>query len=174
MHISLDHPVSLMSLGEFTYKNAIPDKLVDKGTLRDRGGIQEVGECLGCWFRNWVTFWNRYAAKQASAIAVLLKAFTSLKSIKAWNSSPDCGGAANLWVMDSLPKDRLDAINIPGLAECAVQASKFASGRPMIYVFGHYHFGWGVERVRWNGDNGVAEAQIFDPVEGAATGQNDR
>ncbi|OQU98472.1 hypothetical protein CLAIMM_04257 [Cladophialophora immunda] len=87
--------------------------------------------------------------------------FPSPASIEAWNSSPDRGRAVNLWVMHSPPKDRLDAINIPGLSGCAAELGKIAGARPMLCVFGHYHFSWGVERVRWNDENGVAEAELF-------------
>ncbi len=81
--------------------------------------------------------------------------------------------------MHSPPKGRLDYIPLPPLPGCTVQARKIAEGRPLLCVFGHYHYSWGVERVRWRqGQNEADKAlklpfnenQLFDFTEEAVGG----
>lgn len=70
----------------------------------------------------------------------------------AWVSAPGSDDPVDIWVMHSPPKGRLDAINVPGLVGCAEQVEKIAKARPLLCVFGHYHYSWGMERVRWIGE----------------------
>jgi hypothetical protein len=70
----------------------------------------------------------------------------------AWATAPSRSDGIDIWAMHSPPKGRLDFIPLPPLTGCAVQAQKIAEARPLLCVFGHYHYSWGVERVRWRGD----------------------
>ena len=64
--------------------------------------------------------------------------------------------------MHSPPKDRLDAIPVPPLTGCAVQAAKIAHAKPKLCVFGHYHSSYGVEKVRWrNGSDEVDSVEVL-------------
>jgi len=73
----------------------------------------------------------------------------SQKATEAWLSAPGSEDKVDIWVMQSPPKGRLDAINVPLLVGYAVQIEKIAKARPLLCVFGHYHFSWRAERVRW-------------------------
>ena len=42
---------------------------------------------------------------------------------------------------------RLDQIHIAGLIGCEAQRKKVAAARPLVCIFGHYHCGYGVEKV---------------------------
>lgn len=84
-------------------------------------------------------------------------------STAAWASAPygPSEGAA-IWVAHSPPLHRLDAINVKGLTGCAVEAELVERARPALCVFGHYHYSWGAERVRWaSGDGGIESASIL-------------
>ncbi|KAK6539162.1 hypothetical protein TWF694_009406 [Orbilia ellipsospora] len=87
-------------------------------------------------------------------------------STEAWNGAPTRNDKTHIWVMHSPPKGRLDSINKVyrdmGLIGCEVQAIKIAAARPLLCVFGHYHFSWGVERVRWQKDSDqIEESEIL-------------
>jgi hypothetical protein len=84
----------------------------------------------------------------------------------AWTTAPSRGDGIDIWAMHSPPKGRLDIIPLPPLTGCAVQARKIAEARPLLCVFGHYHYSWGVERVRWRGDGDeVDEAEKWQSEE---------
>lgn len=89
--------------------------------------------------------------------------YPSPESVAAWSRAPARQEGVNLWIMHSPPVDRLDAINVPGgLIGCVAQYERIAAARPLLCVFGHYHFSWGVERVRWEEDNNrVAGANLL-------------
>lgn len=72
---------------------------------------------------------------------------------QAWLESPTEADGVHIWVMHSPPLHRLDDINDVykdlGLRGCGVQARRIASAKPLLAIFGHYHFSWGLERVTW-------------------------
>ncbi|KAK6496959.1 hypothetical protein TWF481_001939 [Arthrobotrys musiformis] len=98
--------------------------------------------------------------------AFIYRPYPSDTSTKAWETAPTKEDAAHIWVMHSPPLNRLDSINQKykylGLTGCAVQANKIAAAKPLLCVFGHYHFSRGVERVKWeeNGD-GIEKSEIL-------------
>lgn len=59
--------------------------------------------------------------------------------------------------MHSPPFHRLDDINDvykkQGLTGCKVQAEAIAKAKPLLALFGHYHFSWGIEMVTWNSNS---------------------
>jgi hypothetical protein len=75
--------------------------------------------------------------------------YPSEGSIKAWKSAPNETETADIWVTHSPPKDHLDAIMVEPLIGCEAQRQKIEAAKPMLCVFGHYHYSWGIERVRW-------------------------
>lgn len=75
----------------------------------------------------------------------------------AWAAAPKLGDGVDIWLMHSPPLGRLDRVTVPGLTGCAVQAEKISQARPLLCVFGHYHYSWGVERVTWEGDSDAVE-----------------
>ncbi|ORY01422.1 Metallo-dependent phosphatase-like protein [Clohesyomyces aquaticus] len=80
--------------------------------------------------------------------------YPSPESVAAWAQAPNRQDGINIWVMHSPPINRLDAINVPGgLTGCIAQYKRIAAARPLLCVFGHYHFSWGAERVRWKNDH---------------------
>ncbi|RDW57606.1 hypothetical protein BP6252_13688 [Coleophoma cylindrospora] len=81
---------------------------------------------------------------------------------EAWSKAPTAQDTVPIWVTHSPPLDRLDIANVAGFSGCAVLAEKIAAARPSLCVFGHFHYSWGVERVKWcREDSGVLEAQIL-------------
>jgi hypothetical protein len=102
-----------------------------------------------------------------SSYAFTYKPYPSEGSQKAWATAPQSSESLDIWVTHSPPKDRLDAINIPPLTGCAVLAEAIAKARPLLCVFGHYHYSWGLERVLWHSDRDeVAGAQELSRSEG--------
>lgn len=84
----------------------------------------------------------------------------------AWATAPSRSSSVNIWAMHSPPKGRLDFIPLPPLTGCAVQIRKIDTARPMLCVFGHYHYSWGIERVRWRDDSDeIDEAKRLDVEE---------
>jgi hypothetical protein len=83
-------------------------------------------------------------------------------SLAAWANAPKASDGVQIWAMHSPPMHRLDLTNVKGLTGCVVQAEKIASAKPLLCVFGHFHYSWGVERVQWeeHGD-GIARADIL-------------
>jgi hypothetical protein len=101
-----------------------------------------------------------------SAYAFTYKPYPSEESIQAWTTAPQSSEQLAIWVTHSPPKDRLDAINVPPLIGCTVLAKAIAKARPLLCVFGHYHYSWGLERVLWHSDRDeVAEAQELSKLE---------
>jgi hypothetical protein len=83
-------------------------------------------------------------------------------SLAAWADAPKASDGIQIWAMHSPPRHRLDVTNVRGLTGCIAQAEKIASAKPMLCVFGHFHYSWGVERVRWQDQgNGVAHAKFL-------------
>ena len=86
----------------------------------------------------------------------------------AWREAPGTLDDSQIWIMHSPPLNRLDDINDMykrmGLRGCGVQAGKLATARPLLAVFGHYHFSWGIEKVEWTQDgqqDGIKSAEIL-------------
>jgi hypothetical protein len=64
--------------------------------------------------------------------------------------------------MHGPPRHRLDVTNVPGLTGCVVQAEKIATAKPILCVFGHFHYSWGVEHVWWQAQRDeVADAKFL-------------
>ena len=84
-------------------------------------------------------------------------------STAAWSSAPcSLSEAVKIWVVHSPPLHRLDAVNVAGLTGCAVEAERVGRARPALCVFGHYHYSWGAERVRWmESGNGIEAANVL-------------
>ncbi|KAK6519947.1 hypothetical protein TWF506_000241 [Arthrobotrys conoides] len=98
--------------------------------------------------------------------AFIYRPYPSEASNKAWETAPNHFNNAHIWVMHSPPLNRLDSINNKykelGLTGCAVQAKKIATAKPLLCVFGHYHFSRGVERVKWEKDgDGIEKSEIL-------------
>ncbi|KAF3934438.1 hypothetical protein ABW19_dt0200120 [Dactylella cylindrospora] len=96
--------------------------------------------------------------------AFIYKPFPSETAVEAWKDAPAKEDKTNIWVMHSPPIGRLDALptRFKGLTGCEVQVKKIAAARPLLCVFGHYHFSWGVERVRWESDSDeIKESEIL-------------
>jgi len=86
----------------------------------------------------------------------------------AWTSAPTSSFPGQgsdddeipIFLTHSPPLGRLDIVPVPGapvtLTGCSVLLSKIAAARPRLCVFGHYHYSWGVERLRWK-DGEVGE-----------------
>lgn len=55
--------------------------------------------------------------------------------------------------MHSPPLGRLDAIPVPLLTGCAVQAEMIAHAMPSLCVFGHYHSSYEAEKLTWKDDS---------------------
>ncbi|KAK6344645.1 hypothetical protein TWF718_006603 [Orbilia javanica] len=93
--------------------------------------------------------------------AFIYRPYPSEASEKAWEAAPTYEDNIHIWVMHSPPLNRLDSINKKykdlGLTGCEVQAKKIAAAKPLLCVFGHYHFSRGVERVRWEKDGEEVE-----------------
>jgi hypothetical protein len=83
-------------------------------------------------------------------------------SVAAWASAPTATDGVQIWAMHGPPRHRLDLTTIPELTGCVSQAQKIASAKPLLCVFGHFHYSWGVEYVRWQeqGDE-VAHAEFM-------------
>ena len=62
---------------------------------------------------------------------------------------PESSQSFDIRVTYSPYKNRLDAINIPGLTGCEGLARVIAKAGPLLCVFGHYHYSWGIEKVPW-------------------------
>jgi hypothetical protein len=102
-----------------------------------------------------------------SSYAFTYKPYPSEGSVQAWTTAPETSDSFDIWVTHSPPKDRLDAINVPPLTGCEVLAKAIAKARPLLSVFGHYHYSWGLERVTWQLDcNEVADAHELSKSEG--------
>jgi hypothetical protein len=100
-----------------------------------------------------------------SSYAFTYKPYPQLSAVEAWATAPSVSGACDIWAMHSPPRHRLDAINVPGLTGCVEQARVIAKARPLICVFGHYHYSWGLEKVQWKArSDDVAKAQILSEV----------
>jgi hypothetical protein len=81
---------------------------------------------------------------------------------EAWLTAPTEADSVPIWVMHSPPLDRLDKPHVAGLSGCAVEAQRIEMAKPKLCVFGHFHYSWGVERVKWNKEGrGIANAQIL-------------
>lgn len=52
-----------------------------------------------------------------------------------------------IWVMHGAPFGRLDVCRLEGVRGCPIQMERIREARPRICVFGHFHEGYGVERV---------------------------
>ena len=97
-------------------------------------------------------------------------------SERAWATAPPITENVQIWVTHGPPMGRLDDLNTPGFVGCSVLAAKIAETRPLLCVFGHFHYSWGVERVQWsdNAENAVESAQVMAMSRERATGlQND-
>jgi len=71
-----------------------------------------------------------------------------------WASAPEtCNGPLDLWVTHGPPKDRLAVVGpFPFtlyLKGCEVQRQKVAAAKPLVCIFGHFHYSYGIERVTW-------------------------
>ncbi|EWC43654.1 hypothetical protein DRE_01541 [Drechslerella stenobrocha 248] len=96
--------------------------------------------------------------------AFIYRPFPFEGSVEAWKDAPTSNDNVDIWVMHSPPYGRLDAITAKykGLTGCQVQVRKIAAAKPLLCVFGHYHFSWGVERVRWEEDgDGVSSSEFL-------------
>ncbi|RVD87085.1 uncharacterized protein DFL_005332 [Arthrobotrys flagrans] len=98
--------------------------------------------------------------------AFIYRPYPSDTSTKAWETAPTHDDNVHIWVMHSPPLNRLDSINKKykelGLTGCEVQAKKIATAKPLLCVFGHYHFSRGVERVKWEKDgDGIEKSEIL-------------
>ena len=83
-------------------------------------------------------------------------------SLAAWASAPRASEGVQIWAMHGPPRHRLDVTNVPRLTGCVAQAEKIASAKPVLCVFGHFHYSWGVERVSWQGQgDAVARAEFM-------------
>jgi hypothetical protein len=91
---------------------------------------------------------------------------------EAWALAPTGADAVPIWVTHSPPLDRLDMANVAGFTGCGVLAQKIAAAKPRLCVFGHFHYSWGVERVKWLKEgHGIAEAQILSLSEERKKGE---
>ncbi|KAK3997907.1 Metallo-dependent phosphatase-like protein [Cladorrhinum sp. PSN332] len=84
----------------------------------------------------------------------------SAQATAAWESASALAGLdqtneVQIWLMHSPPFGRLDRVPVPGLTGCRVQMDKIAAARPQLCLFGHYHYPWGVERVKWREEGGA-------------------
>lgn len=86
----------------------------------------------------------------------------SQEAEEAWESAPEMADAIPIWVMHGPPLKILDDADVDGFKGCAVQARKIAEAKPMLCVFGHFHYSHGVEIVRWNeqADN-IGETEVL-------------
>ena len=67
-----------------------------------------------------------------------------------------------IWVTHSPPLHRLDWADATKQRGCPVEAGRIAASKPALCVFGHLHYSWGVERVRWASEgDGIDSAQIL-------------
>jgi hypothetical protein len=90
------------------------------------------------------------------------KAHPDPASLAAWAGAPKVSDGVQIWAMHGPPRHRLDLTNVPGLTGCVAQAEKIAIAKPMLCVFGHFHYSWGVERVKWEGeDDEVAHVDLM-------------
>ena len=100
-----------------------------------------------------------------SSYAFTYKPYPNPSAVEAWITAPSVSGAFDIWAMHSPPRHRLDAINVPGLTGCVEQARAVAKARPLLCVFGHYHYSWGLEKVQWQStSDDVASARILSEV----------
>lgn len=100
-----------------------------------------------------------------SSYAFTYKPYPSEEAVQAWTTAPQKSESFDIWVTHSPPKGRLDKINVPGLIDCEVLAKAIAQARPLLFVFGHYHYSWGIERVSWESDRDeVAKARNLTQV----------
>jgi len=91
----------------------------------------------------------------------------------AWETAPGADDGVQIWVTHGPPRHRLDNANVPGFIGCPVQARKVAESKPLLCVFGHFHYNWGVERVRWNGEEfGETEVLTFSEEKKRMEGLN--
>ncbi|KAK6522971.1 hypothetical protein TWF281_002398 [Arthrobotrys megalospora] len=98
--------------------------------------------------------------------AFIYRPYPSDTSTEAWETAPAQEDKVQIWVMHSPPLNRLDSLNQKyremGLTGCEVQAKKIAAAKPLLCVFGHYHFSRGVERVKWEKDGeGIEKSEIL-------------
>jgi hypothetical protein len=84
----------------------------------------------------------------------IYKPYPSPEASEAWTNAPSRSSGVHIWAMHSPPLHRLDDISDMykkyGLIGCKIQSDKITAARPMLAVFGHYHFSWGIERIKWN------------------------
>ena len=80
---------------------------------------------------------------------------------QAWSSAPEAADDIPIWVMHGPPLGRLDDSSDPGSIGCRVQAKKIAEAKPLLCVFGHYHYSWGGETTRWDNGTGAATTETL-------------
>jgi hypothetical protein len=106
----------------------------------------------------------------------IYKPYPSAEAQQAWTDAPKKADGVHIWTMHGPPLHRLDDINEvykkQGLMGCKVQADKLAAERPMLAIFGHYHFSWGLERVRWDGKGGTTVSSIMTMSKERRVAQN--
>jgi hypothetical protein len=89
--------------------------------------------------------------------AFIYKPHPSPEAVEVWKSAPPPGtGSApvEVWLTHGPPKGHLDRLEPKWahLRGCEEQGKKVNAAKPMICVFGHYHFSYGVEKVTWKED----------------------
>lgn len=67
----------------------------------------------------------------------------------AWAGAPRRDDGVLIWVTHTPPLGRLDRTKVEGLSGCRALARNIEEARPRLCVFGHFHYGWGAERVVW-------------------------
>jgi hypothetical protein len=67
----------------------------------------------------------------------------------SWKTAPDAKDGVQIWVTHGGPLDRLDKVKGSDMTGCPVQARKVAESKPLLCVYGHFHYSWGVEVVKW-------------------------
>ncbi|KAI8828864.1 Metallo-dependent phosphatase-like protein [Chytriomyces cf. hyalinus JEL632] len=82
----------------------------------------------------------------------------------AWATAPGAIDDVQIWVTHGPPLGHLDNPNRAGLTGCAVLTEKLKQARPLLSVFGHFHYSWGVEQFDWDEQNAqrlVASAEFI-------------
>lgn len=83
----------------------------------------------------------------------------SQESLLAWSDTPSRSDDIPIWVMHGAPLNRLDVATVEGLTGCPAQLEKIAAARPMLCIFGHFHYSYGLERIEWGNEDHVLKAE---------------
>ena len=80
--------------------------------------------------------------------------FPSPDATAVWASAPETSlGPLEIWVSHGPPKGRLDDVGLFPfnlyLKGCEAQRQKIAAAKPLVCVFGHFHYSHGVQKVTW-------------------------